>query len=260
MKRIIVTPAGRKKYLELLSAHLESQKAFFNEWHLWLNTNNQDDIDYCNFLRDKNIAKIINLPEKGDRNINTIYKFFSYCIEPDTLYLRLDDDIVWLEPFFINKMFLERERDKNTLLIGGNVINNAICSHIQYRLGNLDYCGYSCLDDKGWRDPLYAAQVHRKFIEAIGKNEIDKWRFKSWICTGERFSINCISWIGEHFAKFNGAVGINEEEWLTEAASLRFGGSRMNGDAICSHFAFETQRSYLDKTNLLYHYSMLKPL
>lgn len=38
MKRIIVTPAGRKRYMEILSSHLDKQRSDFDEWHIWQNT------------------------------------------------------------------------------------------------------------------------------------------------------------------------------------------------------------------------------
>lgn len=36
MKRIIVTPAGRERYLEVLLNNMIKCKDEFNEWHLWI--------------------------------------------------------------------------------------------------------------------------------------------------------------------------------------------------------------------------------
>lgn len=47
---IVVTPAGRERYLRILVKHLERQKADFDEWHLWDNAQTQEDRDYINQL------------------------------------------------------------------------------------------------------------------------------------------------------------------------------------------------------------------
>ena len=38
MKRIIVTPAGRKRYLAILIKYLVKQKHSFDSWQIWCNT------------------------------------------------------------------------------------------------------------------------------------------------------------------------------------------------------------------------------
>jgi len=45
MKRILVTPAGRKKYLEILFNHLKNLKNEFDEWILRVNPATQMTYD-----------------------------------------------------------------------------------------------------------------------------------------------------------------------------------------------------------------------
>ena len=73
MKRVIVTPAGRRRYLEVLSAHLAAQRSSFDEWHLWLNTTNQEDVDYCRALDATVIEPPGSMPHEG---IHNIHRFF----------------------------------------------------------------------------------------------------------------------------------------------------------------------------------------
>ena len=78
MKIEIVTPAGRQRYLELLFLHLKSQKADFHHWTLWLNTNNQADIDYCKKLEKEKkrhrqtIEQLIENPHKHEKTIENL--------------------------------------------------------------------------------------------------------------------------------------------------------------------------------------------
>jgi hypothetical protein len=74
----------------------------------------------------------------------------------------------------------------------------------------------------------------------------------------ERISINCISWLGEEFQKFNGLVDPDEEGWLAsyKPAMIRKKNC-IYGKFVCSHYAFFTQREYLAKTNILSRYKNL---
>ena len=53
MKIIVVTPAGRKRYLKILLKNLQKQKNDFDEWHLWENTRNKEDEIYIKELEKK---------------------------------------------------------------------------------------------------------------------------------------------------------------------------------------------------------------
>lgn len=245
VKRIIVTPAGRRRYVEVLARHLAAQRSSFDEWHLWLNTENAEDIA---FLRSQDAVVIEPEGSNPGEALLNIHRFFPVdSREPGALYLRLDDDVVWMEPGFIDSMFSYREKS-DAFLVSANVVNNAICSHLHWRFGVAPRCGYVCVDAEGWGNPLYAERVHRSFLSS----DLNSWKFPSWrMAVGERISINAISWTGDKFAQFGGAVGHDEENWLTEVAPASLGEVVIHGGAVCSHFAFHTQRAHLDSTNLL---------
>lgn len=247
MRRIVVTPAGRRMYMELLAGHLAAQRDSFDEWHIWLNTANEADTA---FLKQQD-AVIVEAPDSRPHDgTNNIHRFFPIdSCETDTLYLRLDDDVVWMEPGFVDTMFAVRELDREPLLIFANIVNNAICSHLHWRLGCVDYCGHACMDEIGWRDCRYAERVHREFLAT---DNLEAWKFPRWeLRHHERCSINAVAWRGSVFAKFGGAVGSDEELWLTEQAPREHGHNVIHGRALCAHFAFHMQRAYLDTTDIL---------
>lgn len=261
MKRIVVTPAGRKRYMELLLKHLKCQREAFDEWHLWLNTTVQEDINWMQSLipTHSSFIKLINAPGSNPKEGNwNIHRFFPMYTDLNTVYLRLDDDVVWLEPDFLEKMFSRREEDKSSFLVSANVVNNAICSHLVSKSGVIRPCGYECMDHIGWKDPKYAEHVHRTFLNCVKIDALHSWKFNDKILEkGKRISINGISWRGDTFAKFRGQVGRDEEKWLTVEAPPSWGPVVVNGSAICVHFAFCTQRGHIDSTDLLHKYSEL---
>ena len=269
MKKIIVTPAGRQRYLEILLKNLIKNKKDFNEWHLWLNTDNISDINYCKELElSFPLIKTFPLTCPLDKN-NSIYKFFVNCIDLDSVYVRLDDDIVYLEKDFCKKLFQFRKENSDPFLVYGNVINNSCISFLHQQKKLLNVPGlqieYNCMGNM-WKssEAQYVEKMHNEFIKEVKlkKNAEflhfeDPWIFKDY----EHVSINCISWLGKTFASFDGNVGVDEERWLScdkpkqlQTPNVVF------GKAVCSHFSFYTQREHLDQTNLLEQYNSISHL
>jgi hypothetical protein len=116
------------------------------------------------------------------------------------------------------------------------------------------------LDKNGWSSGEIAEQKHNNFIKSIHNLDIDKFKFKKWVLNRhERVSINCISWLGSEFEKFGGEVGYDEEQWLSVDKPRQL--NKYNiiyGEPLCAHYAFCTQRDYLDnRTNILQVYNNL---
>lgn len=256
----IVTPAGRKRYLEVLYKHLKSQKNDFNKWTLWINTCNEEDVNYCKQLTQENEWIQTITPDLRPRGRRTIYQFFKYACDPDSVYIRFDDDMIWIEKDFIKNLTNFRINNPEYFLVYPNIINNSIIDHLNQRtealiLNNL--INYDCFDNNGWSNSKVAEQKHNNFIDSIINFDIEKFKFKKWVLNRyERVSINCISWLGNEFQKFDGKVHNDEEQWLTVEAPKIF--NKYNiiyGEPICSHYAFFTQRDYLDnQTDILKKY------
>jgi len=265
MRRIVVTPAGRKRYLEVLLLHMirEYNQAGFQEWHLWLNTNVQEDIRYCRQLADQyEWIKVVDVMVTNQAVSNyNICKFFKFACDKDSVYVRLDDDIVFVEQGFFDKIFTFRLDNPQYFLVYANIINNACISFLHQKRGLFLYPnegGFNCMHHQGWGNPFYAETLHRTFIADVHCRRINKWHntFDVHVCSGfERVSINCISWLGSTFAEFNGEVGSDEEQWLAcEKPRSINTPNAIYGGAIVVHFAFFTQRHHIDTTNILQIY------
>lgn len=269
MKRVIVTAAGRQKYLDILWKHLKAQRESFDEWHLWLNTTNPDDLKWMQELAAQempggNPIRLIDAhqgrPQEGCWHL---YRFYDFSADPSAVYLKLDDDFVWLEPGFLDNMFSRREADKETFLYSANVVNNPICSHlVAQQSGIIHPCGYHGMDPIGWRDGAYAAHVHSTFLSSLGTGDLGDWKIKDHVVEpGFRYGIGSVSWRGDTFSKFPHGVcrGVrgDDEDWLTCVATRVWGPVIINGSAICVHFSFGPQKKFLDSTDLLDKYRIL---
>jgi hypothetical protein len=261
MKRIIVTPAGRERYLRILLKCLLKCKDEFERWDIWLNTTNEADIAYIKSIEKQYDFIRIKYPTVPVNNSASIYSFFADYIDPNEIYIRLDDDIVFIESGSLKRLFDARIEDTSSFLLYGNIINNAIITHIHQRAGNFDFsygkARYDCLCDTGWKDPNFAENIHREFLKKYPAGH--KFTIPDWILYDyERVSINVISWRGDEFLKFSGKVGENEEDWLSVHQPNFIGKqNRIIGDTLFVHYAFYTQRGHIDSTDLLQQYEKL---
>jgi hypothetical protein len=267
MQRVIVTPGGRKCYLDILLRYLLRAKndREFDRWVLWMNTTSAADIAYMQLLAqqfDFIETRALAIPHEGSYSIHS---FFQECTDPDTVYVRLDDDIVYIEPGAIDRLIKFRLANPEYFLVVGNIVNNALTSYIYQRQGavgrGLGYTAYTCLAELGWKKPAFAHFIHTEFLKCLRAGNIDRFRFPQWILADyERVSINCISWLGSDFKTFGGKVDRDEEPWLTTIKPKSLG--RPNcifGQAIFAHYAFYSQRTELDWTDLLKRYEAIAP-
>jgi hypothetical protein len=254
-KVIAVTPAGRKRYVEILKNYILTNE-IIDEWQIWQNTTNQEDIEYFAKLEKANDKIVVEKRPGRVGHCGDIHKFFDKCIEKNTVYVRFDDDVVWMEKDAVKNIVSFRTVHPEYFLVYGNIINNAICDHIRQRLGAFETnmpMGHAVTDTNAWRNPFIAELKHRNLIEKIKNKDTKNFVFNEWVLTlFERVSINVISWLGEEFAKFDGKVNENEEQWLSVVKPREINKpNSICGNALFGHFSFFVQRAHMDGTNIL---------
>lgn len=260
MRKIIVTPAGRRRYLEILVEYLKSYRNEFDRWDIWLNTTDINDIEYIKSLDcEYDFIRVIGskIPFNGSYSI---YHFFKDYKDPNEVYIRLDDDIVYISKGSLERLFTTREKDTESFLLYGNIINNSILTHLHQRCGyistNNGRADYNCMCRVGWQDPIFAENIHR---EVLQKLPVKSFKINDWhLYYNERVSINVISWRGDEFLKFDANVGEDEEQWLSVDYPASIGKiNKIIGDTLFVHYAFYTQRPHLETTDILKKYQEL---
>jgi hypothetical protein len=221
---------------------------YVDEYRLWANTTDVEDLKYLDDVATNQYPGFVVVETQSNSSI------YPSCVEKDTVYVRFDDDVVLIDsPSAFVDLVRFRIANPQYFLVYGNIMNNAIVSHIHQSLGNLNLdagvAEYDCADEMGWKNPRFAANVHLQVLDGpLSRFHIDTWNLPDH----ERVSINCISWLGSDFAEFGGVVGSDEEQWLSvdrpkesQTTNCIFGGF------VCVHYASDTQRDYLDKTDIL---------
>lgn len=258
-KIVVNTAAGRRRYMQYLIPYIVASPVV-DRYDIWINTHNGADIEFFRQIAEAfPKVSLVWQPEgvvAGNASINAFYRA---CTEPDTIYFKLDDDIVWMEPGLIENMVRFRIENPEYFIVSPLVINNSLSTYLLQIMGKLPLDRYYNADSSHpvlWRSGHFATHLHRWFIENYLKT--GRW---SELHVGThpmgmtRFSINAILWFGDEMRRFAGEVPGDDEEFMSCIYPTRQGrANAWNGDTIAAHFAFFTQREQLDRAGILERY------
>lgn len=267
MRLVVVTPAGREHYLRLLGHYVLGSSAV-SEWQLWDNCRNEDDRAYLRRLAASDPRCVIKTLPSANGRSESIGKFFQFCDDPSAIYLRLDDDIVYVEDGFFER-FVRRmiENRGKALWYAPMIINNSVCNsllqhfaevHIEGPLTTQSMCHYS------WFYSSFPEAMHPVLIEAVRRDRLDAFRVPDRESRMGRFSINALAFFGDEIVALGDRFlpeGKDEEDWFSAILPARLNrGGMILGDMLVAHFSFFTQEHWLLRTDILAQYYALAGL
>ena len=138
-KLVVVTFAGRKKYMEILFPYIERYKQHISEYHIYVATENEDDIKYMVDFYNKNqdFVKLIRLENYSSFNKALVWNLaYKNCQDDDTIYLKIDDDVVYIDENLFTK-FIDFRKKSDVPLVYPHIINNIISSPLLQKMGVL---------------------------------------------------------------------------------------------------------------------------
>jgi hypothetical protein len=258
---VCVTPAGRRRYMKLL-ASLVLSSPLVDRWDLWVNTSDKADLAFLQGLaRMDGRVRLVPQPDGAEPSVGALCAFSRLAMDPGTIYIRLDDDLVWADAAFPERLLAFRVAQREHFLVMPLILNNAICSHLLQSLGKLRYSRHvtsSCTDGAAWRDPHSALVLHRFLLPRLARGEQARLASGPIPIALNRFSINCVCWFGEDMALAGGVKGPDEEEELSAEIPTRLRRTCcFQTDVAVAHFAFYTQREATDASEVLAGYAAL---
>jgi hypothetical protein len=252
-KLIVVTPAGRKQYLEIL-ANLVLRERDVDEWHIWVNTTDPSDLEYINHMPEMD-GRIILKTVTPDHSMEPIMRqwnlhlFYNYCME-DAVYLRIDDDICYIEPGAINKLAYERLTNVKPFIIYGNVLNNSLMTAIHTRLGTFPaWCGipkYETFDEIALKNGEFFMKLHEQVMQDMNDKRTLRYKFNKWVLSDyEHHSITVSAFLGKTMKEVGG-VTENDEIQLNIDIPKKLGVyNEVCGGALFVHHQYYYQREDL---------------
>lgn len=272
-KVVVFTPWGRELTGSILYQYLKRDHlaGVVDEWQLWMNTDEDQvsDREYGLNLSYENPdwIKTLERPE-GEvlhpKQMNT-GKFYVYTQDEDTIYVRMDDDIVYIEPNAIERLVRQRIDNPFPFVVFPIIWNNAVVSYYLQQMQAMPSwwgaVGNHCMDPLGWGDGHFAYNIHQHLLAHIEMDKVSNLflHHSIQLMTGQQFSVSCFAQFGSEYKKVNGVLGGEEESWHTINKPYEL--SRPNmivPNSLVSHFSFYHQRDFLlGQTNILDRYRKL---
>lgn len=269
---IAFTPCGRKRYMDVLARYVarEVEAGHIDEWALWVNPKDQDK-SYAHELAGRfPFVKLIDI-DLGKHRFKkyeplTLHLFYQYMPqERDAIFVRLDDDLVYIAPDCLPKLVRYRLANPQPFLVYPTIINNSRTSYAlqQRKLVPNAFIGPGLLDRVSWETPRFAESLHRRAIPAIRNGGLQQFTLPSEQFTDYEtgnISINCYAMLGSDMVEHTPACHSHEENYISIETPKRL--NRQNarcGDAFVVHFAYYTQTDHMDRSGLLEEYASLAP-
>lgn len=297
MKVTLVTFAGRQETMEVLFAYVRAYKKHWDTYHIYVATHIESDIACIERfatamnLEYGNVVRVMHCPDDLNKDKSYVWnRAYNECQDDDTVYLKLDDDIVFMEESLFTELIPFRIAHPEYLLVFPIIINNIMASWYLQEKGLLNCpekttIGYTwkstyerikhalvphdrslqisqvthqneILCPVSWGSIDFCKDVHNTFLaECSSQNfHVDNWVLDN--C--EPMSIQCCAWIGTTLKSVISRYGdvFEDEPWLTIYAptwtSMR---NCMFGGAVVAHYAYYVQRERgINATDILHKY------
>ena len=271
-KVVICIAAGRWRHMEILLKHLDKYREVVDRVDLWVNCVDAEDRQRLRITAALDAHyRLVELPDITiiDPAVlwHSVCKFYRYACDVDTIYIKCDDDIVWVDDVEHFRKFLDfRIDNEKYFLISANVIVNAICDHLHQKAGclpeHLEVIAYDAHDSKVFSEGKSVEAIHEHVLSNQGP-DARRWDLSTEheVDDNARICINFVCWFGKDFAAFMGEVPKEDETWLTTIKTKELNRSvGICPDFGCVHYSFGPTRKHLDAGGLLKKYRLVAGL
>lgn len=269
---VATTPYGRKNTVSILFEYMkrDHEAGILDEWELWMNTDPDqiEDVAYAHLLSDENDwITLKERPAHRDQNHVKQYNtrtFFEYNTDPNTIYVRFDDDIVYVHEDAIENL-VKQQIHNDAFVSFPIIINNAVSSwHLQMQgviprdWGKLEPY---CMDPIGWADGEFAEKLHLQMLANIEAGTPEKMFMYNdvQLPANLQFSVSCFAYSGQdlidHCDPPGYIEGMYDEHFFSVEMPQKL--NRPNiivGTSLVSHYTFFPQREHIEGTHILDKY------
>ena len=302
-KVIAWTPYGRKETVSILGRYLrrEHERGLVDEWWLCLNTDPHqvDDVAFAYELaRAYPWVKLKQIQPHQRRHRqkqrNTGY-FYTEMVDPDAVYLRLDDDIVYVHEDTVERLVTHRLEAPGGVASFPVMWNNAVVSWYLQQAGCIPAAGTEtffgldgrihgtppmalgvgdvytwpsvggpyCMDPVGWADGRFAVAMHRLLLDRVAAGAVEEcFLYQDYqLPIGQQYSVGTFASLGRLYAGLDtpGVLVPDEEEsWHTvHEPTRRQEANVLVGNALVAHYTFFPQQAVVRGTDVLDRYREL---
>jgi hypothetical protein len=274
---VMFTFAGRQRYMEMLVHYSLRCRPFVDKHAICVHTANPRDLEYIHGLFAKYPDYFVPVEIGFKAGPPRYSQFFEHFTDPNTFYVKLDDDIIWMEDGAIEALVRYKQANPGLLMAFSNTVNNGLCNHLHQRTGalrsNLILPWDAYFVSYGADAPRIhqCKDAHESFLDNLKNGKLNLYKFSQWrLQEGNiRFSINCLCMTGPDIQGMlpvfnaerekNNTLSADDESVMSEQLPGLTG--RINaicGTSLVCHYAFGVQHAYLSEThNILDRYRSL---
>lgn len=283
-KIVAFTVAGRKRFMDLLVPHVMRDQAagIIDEWLLFNNAFKWEDSTYTEqiaaHLPWATAVKEVHAPGPGQspltkfqwhppNHICDVYQSPHMKYGDGTIYVRLDDDVCYVDKDAITRLVKYRLEHPEPFLVYPTIVNNVHTSYHMQQAGVIpkewgDVTSHF-VDTVAHRNSDFVWNMHQKALGAIARGTlVEEFKLPSGSFTDYddgRLSINSFAMFGRDMAEMN--VPPDEEGYIARVRPEELGRQNARcGDAVVIHFAFGWQTAYMDSSGMAIDYARLAPV
>lgn len=202
-KIIACSPVGRKLSMRSLFKSMLQNKHVVDEYHLWVNTIVDEDLEFIQefYEQNKDFVQLKYGCDELDPNqmgrADNVKRFYNYCVEPNTFYFKIDDDIIYIEPGTFEKLAQYKIDNPETFLTYPIIMNNYWCTHFLRKHDAIDVpeC-FIC--SKVWYEIFEQVRLHMKMTDQTMSDNLDEPKPRDFI--PEEYFFSPLYWRDPQFA------------------------------------------------------------
>jgi len=185
-KIVVCSPVGRRESMKCLFKEVLKNRHIVDEHHLWVNTVVDEDLEYINnyakeypeFVVLKYGCEELDPAQMG--RAHNVKRFYNYCVESDTFYFKVDDDIIFIENDLFSTLAQYKLDNPETFLVYPMIMNNGWCTHFLRKYGAIDVP--ECLMcSKTWYEDFENTKDQMKSSSAIMSDNLDEPKPRDFI-------------------------------------------------------------------------------
>lgn len=239
---ILTTFAGRRDRMSLLLGYAVAalRRGVISEYHVWDYARNATDQRWISTLPRLGPGILVHRPS-GPR-YDAYYDHYREPEYGDAVFIKADDDIVFIDLEQLPAFIAYRRFDTETFLLSANIVNNGVCAFHQQAHGAVPrslmelpyppggFCGAL------WESAQLATRLHRHFLASPAL-----FPRPGTTIAPDRISINFIGYLGRDLRHLNGLRG-DDEQALSVTIPQRLGRvNRIFNPLVVSHLSFYSQ-------------------
>lgn len=183
---IVCSPVGRKESMKCLFKQVLKHRHVIDEHHLWVNTIVKEDLEYINQYAKKYPDFVVlkygceELDPLQMGRAHNVKRFYNYCVEPDTFYFKIDDDIIFIEDNLFEELSQYKLDNPKTFLVYPVIINNFWCTHFLKKFDAIDVPEDTHFTQT-WYPDFEKAKDAIKISTSVMSDDIDEPKLRDFI-------------------------------------------------------------------------------